>query len=117
YRAHGSNASWDWLKVISPCVDALGQLARNFHAMLGANQGTRHAPPNLSKDIESLMKYISDHKVYEISKGRTLDDDEAPTKDIMAAGFHSLTTGSKNPLAEYNEAFERLQRRRRMRPV
>ncbi|KAF9556358.1 hypothetical protein CPC08DRAFT_778467, partial [Agrocybe pediades] len=23
YRAHGSNASWDWLKVISPCVDAL----------------------------------------------------------------------------------------------
>ncbi|KAF4613503.1 hypothetical protein D9613_007562 [Agrocybe pediades] len=117
YRAHGSNASWDWLKAVSPCVDALRQLARNFHAMLGADQGTRHAPADLSKDIDSLMTFMSEHKVYEVQKGRTLDEDETPAKDVIAVGFHNLTTGSKNPLAEYNEAFERLQRRCRMKPV
>ncbi|KAF9568050.1 hypothetical protein CPC08DRAFT_813857 [Agrocybe pediades] len=117
YKAHGSNASWEWLKLISPCVDVLRELARNFHDMLGADQGTRHAEPRLAKDIESLMKYLSEHKVYQIQKGRTLDEDEPPVKDVITAGFHSLTTGAKNPLAEYNEAFGRLQRRRRMKSV
>ncbi|KAF4610292.1 hypothetical protein D9613_010674 [Agrocybe pediades] len=117
YKAHGSNASWDWLKLISPCVDVLRELARNFHGMLGADQGTRHAEPQLAKDIESLMKYISEHDVYKIRKGRTLDDDEPPAKDVITAGFHSLTMGAKNPLSEYNDAFARLQRRRRMKSV
>ncbi|KAF9536202.1 hypothetical protein CPC08DRAFT_775592 [Agrocybe pediades] len=97
YKAHGSNASWEWLKLISPC--------------------TRHAEPQLQKDIESLMKYLSEHNVYKIQKGGTLDDDEPPVKDVITAGFHSLTTGVKNPLSEYNDAFARLQRRRRMKPV
>ncbi|KAF9564044.1 hypothetical protein CPC08DRAFT_760432 [Agrocybe pediades] len=114
YKAHGSNASWDWLKMISPCVDVLRELARNFHGMLGADQGTRHAEPQLAKDIESLMKYLSEHDVYKIRKGRTLDDDEPPAKDVITAGFHSLTMGAKNPLSEYNDAFARLKRRRRM---
>ncbi|KAF4623824.1 hypothetical protein D9613_001534 [Agrocybe pediades] len=116
-KAHGSNASWDWLKLISPCVDVLRELARNFHGMLGADQGTKHAEPQLAKDIESLMKYMSEHKVYTIQKGRTLDDDEPPVKDIITTGFHALTMGAKNPLAEYNEAFSKLQRRRRMKTV
>ncbi|KAF4622603.1 hypothetical protein D9613_009000 [Agrocybe pediades] len=76
-----------------------------------------HAEPQLAKDIESLMKYMSEHKVYTIQKGRTLDDDEPPVKDIITAGFHALTMGAKNPLAEYNEAFSKLQRRRRMKTV
>ncbi|KAF9568626.1 hypothetical protein CPC08DRAFT_624950 [Agrocybe pediades] len=117
YKAHGSNASWEWLALVSPCVDMLRQLARNFHQMLGADQGTRHAPPQLSKDIESLMNSLSEHKVYEMQKGRTLDEDDQPVKDIISAGFHSLTTGAKSPLNEYNEAFVKLQRRRRMDPV
>ncbi|KAF9556932.1 hypothetical protein CPC08DRAFT_776651 [Agrocybe pediades] len=117
YKAHGSNASWEWLTLISPCVDMLRQLARNFHQMLGADQGTRHAPPQLSKDIESLMNSLSEHKVYEMQKGRTLDDDDPPVKDIISVGFHSLTSGTKSPLNEYNEAFVKLQRRRRMNPV
>jgi len=117
YKAHGSNASWEWLGLVSPCVDMLRQLAKNFHQMLGADQGTRHAPPQLSKDIESLMNSLSEHNVYKIQKGRTLDDDDPLVKDIISAGFHSLTTGTKNPLNEYNDAFEKLQRRRRMKPV
>ncbi|KAF9560202.1 hypothetical protein CPC08DRAFT_708254 [Agrocybe pediades] len=52
-----------------------------------------------------------------LDKGRTLDDDEPPAKDVITAGFHSLTMGAKNPLSEYNDAFARLQRRRRMKSV
>ncbi|KAF9538142.1 hypothetical protein CPC08DRAFT_526145 [Agrocybe pediades] len=109
YKAHGSNASWEWLASIAPCVDMLRKLARNFHQMLGADQGTRHAPPQLAKDIDSLMVSLSEHKVYEIQKGRTLDNDDPPVKDILSVGFDNLTAGTKSPLAEYNEAFQRLQ--------
>ncbi|KAF4622416.1 hypothetical protein D9613_009125 [Agrocybe pediades] len=87
------------------------------YQMLGADQGTRHAPPQLAKDIDSLMVSLSEHKVYEIQKGRTLDNDDPPVKDILSVGFDNLTVGTKSPLAEYNEAFQRLQRRRRMKPV
>ncbi|KAF9555008.1 hypothetical protein CPC08DRAFT_696026 [Agrocybe pediades] len=110
YKAHGSNASWEWLASIAPCVDMLRKLARNFHQMLGADQGPRH-------HIDSLMVSLSEHKVYEIQKGRTLDNDDPPVKDILSVGFDNLTAGTKSPLAEYNEAFQRLQQRRRMKPV
>jgi hypothetical protein len=36
------------------------------------------------------------------------------TKDVIALGLQNLTAGGKNPLAEYNGAFKRLQKRRNM---
>ena len=39
--------------------------------------------------------------------------------DVVAVGLKNLTDpgGAKSPLSEYNDAFERLQRRRRMDPI
>jgi hypothetical protein len=76
----------------------------------------KHAPPDLRSDIQSLMNSLDEHKVYRILKGRMLKDDEL-AKDVIGVGLQNLTTGDKNPLAEYNGALRRLQKRRNMNPV
>ena len=40
YKAHGSNASWDWLDTLAPTIEVLRNTARNFNDTLGAEQGT-----------------------------------------------------------------------------
>lgn len=103
--------------MVGPCVDVLRQLARHFNHELGSDQGTKHAPPDLSKDIDCLMSSLAEYKVYELQPGRTLDDEDKPVKDVIQVGFHNLTEGAKSPLSDFNEAFRRLQERRRMKTV
>jgi hypothetical protein len=62
------------------------------------------------------MNSLDEHKVYQIQKGRMLKDDEL-AKDVIGVGLQNLTGGEKNPLAEYNGALRRLQKRRNMNPV
>ncbi|EDR02479.1 uncharacterized protein LACBIDRAFT_309524 [Laccaria bicolor S238N-H82] len=116
YKARGSNASWEWLETISPCVVVLGDLQKTLNDTLGGDQGTKHAPPDLKDDIESLMSSLDEHKVYQIQKGRMVKEEEV-VKDVVGVGLQNLTAGEKNPLNEYNAAFKRLQRRRKMKPV
>ena len=96
YKAHGSNASWEWIESVAPCVDVLRQLSKNFNDILGADQGTRHAPANLNEDIATLMESLDENDVYRISKGRVLDDDNEPVKDVIATGLQNLVEGNKN---------------------
>jgi hypothetical protein len=116
YKAHGSNASWEWVDVIAPCIEVLRNIAREFNDILGSDVGTRHAPPNLSNDIATLMESLEENNVYRVQKGRMLEDDQA-VKDVVETGLQILIEGEKNPLHEYNNAFQRLQHRRRMKPV
>ncbi|KAF8172686.1 hypothetical protein BJ912DRAFT_1024993 [Pholiota molesta] len=117
YKAHGANSSWEWLETMAPLCDALRKVAHNFNDMLGSDQGTRHAPPDLTDDIAALMESLDDNNVYRLKKGRVLEDGDEPVKDVIAAGLRSLEDGPKSPLYEYNEAFQKLQRRRKMHPV
>ncbi|KAJ7319127.1 hypothetical protein DFH08DRAFT_926720 [Mycena albidolilacea] len=92
YQAHGSAASWEWL-------------------------GTKHAPTNLSADIELLMGSLAEHEVYEI-KGRVFaDGDGSPTPDVITDGIQQITDNTSNPLTEHNAALLKLQARRRLRPL
>ncbi|KXN83323.1 hypothetical protein AN958_01559 [Leucoagaricus sp. SymC.cos] len=65
YKAHGLNTSWEWLFLISPCVEVLHQLASSFNSALGSDQSVQHTTPNLSCDIMSLIDSLHDHHVYE----------------------------------------------------
>lgn len=103
--------------MISPCVNVLRKLAQSFNDILGSDQGTRHASPDLANDIRTLMDSLHEHDVYTLKLGRVLDDDDEPAKDCIAIGLQNLTEGSKNPLSEYNDAFGHLQRQRKMTPV
>jgi hypothetical protein len=119
YKAHGTNASWEWLEKIAPCVEILRNLARNFNDILGADVGKRHAPPNLTNDIETLTDSLEEYGVYKIQKDRVLGDGNQQVPDVVAVGLKNLTDpdGKKSPLSEYNDTFQRLQRSRRMDPI
>ncbi|KAG7087025.1 hypothetical protein E1B28_013004 [Marasmius oreades] len=108
-KAHGSNSSWEWLAMISPCIATLRKLATNMANTVGeATQGTRHAAADLSKDINTIIESLEQHKVYQIIDGRILDNDDAPVKDVISEGIIHLT----GPLHDYNTAFKSLQARR-----
>ncbi|KAJ6468839.1 hypothetical protein C8R45DRAFT_1055210 [Mycena sanguinolenta] len=107
YKADGEGHSWDWLALISPCVDILRQLATKINLDLGACQGSKHASPDLAEDIQSLMDSLTEDEVYTEKEGRVLDDDEKPAPDVLSVGMAALTHGgSTTPLAEFNEQFE-----------
>ncbi|KAJ7772439.1 hypothetical protein B0H16DRAFT_1451515 [Mycena metata] len=117
YHAHGSAASWEWLGMVAPCVTALRHLSISIINILGSDQGTKHAPPDLSTDIELLMNSLTEHEVYQI-KGRVFaEGDGSPTPDVITVGIQQLTDSASNPLTEYNAAFLKLQARRRLRPL
>ncbi|KAK7019993.1 hypothetical protein R3P38DRAFT_1236976 [Favolaschia claudopus] len=118
YKADGDGHSWDWLAMISPCVDILRTLATRIHADLGARQGLKHTIPNLDKDIAALMDSLNEHDVYTLQPGRVLDDDEQPVPDIVSVGMAALTHGTSiTPLAEFNQQFNTLRKRRRLTPI
>ncbi|KAG8709847.1 hypothetical protein FRC11_005160 [Ceratobasidium sp. 423] len=118
YKAHGSGASWEWLAHISPCVDFLRRLAREFHRTLGDDQGAKHAPTDLSRSIHTLMRSFAANEVHTIKPGRSrVDADGAPVTDIVTEGMRQLVHGADGPIAKFNRAFARLQKRRRVMPV
>ncbi|KAJ6626313.1 hypothetical protein B0H10DRAFT_2211201 [Mycena sp. CBHHK59/15] len=118
YKVDGDGHSWDWLAMISPCVDILRTLATRIHTYLGARQGSKHTIPNLDEDIAALMDSLDEHDMYTLQPGRVLDDDEQPVPDILSVGMAALTHGASiTPLAEFNQQFEILRARRRLMPV
>ncbi|KAJ7901536.1 hypothetical protein B0H13DRAFT_2234103 [Mycena leptocephala] len=91
YKADGAGHSWDWMSLISPCVDILRQLATKINVDLGARQGSKHATPDLEEDIDALMDSLTEHEVYVEKEGRVLDDDEKPAPDVLSVGMAALT--------------------------
>ncbi|KAH6899239.1 hypothetical protein BKA70DRAFT_1375313 [Coprinopsis sp. MPI-PUGE-AT-0042] len=119
-KAHAQgNATWDWLTRLSPCTIALRDLSNSFHELFGSDQGTKHAQAKLQDDIQSLVDSLSEHHVYDLRKGRTVDDDDKPVIDVVTVGVMELSQsrGSKGPIAEYNAWFRDLQRHRQMKTV
>ncbi|KAI0073016.1 hypothetical protein K474DRAFT_1604071 [Panus rudis PR-1116 ss-1] len=113
YKAHGSNATIEWLQMISPCIDTLRKLATQMNQELGSRQGTKHTTPDIWRDINELMKSLHEHSVYRFEAGRTIPGDKAEVPNLFTVGLDAL----KKPLKDYNIAFQKLQARRRMKPL
>ncbi|KAG8698170.1 hypothetical protein FRC09_007391 [Ceratobasidium sp. 395] len=118
YKAHGSGASWDWLAIISPCVDFFRTLARQFHRSLGDNQGVRHAMANQARSIELLMRSLSSSEVHTLKPGRKrATGDGEPVVDVLSAGMQKLVHDSDSPLVEFNRNLNNMQQRRKLIPI
>jgi hypothetical protein len=90
--------------MVAPCVQVLRHLATTMKYQLGVDQGTKHEPADLSRDIATLMASLKDYKVYE-NLGRVLDKDDSPVIDVITSGLKQLTEAIANPLNQYNQAF------------
>ncbi|TFY82048.1 hypothetical protein EWM64_g1965 [Hericium alpestre] len=84
YAAHDSGASWEWLHMISPCIQLLRDLATGVNSTLGAKQGNRHACLDLTEDVQELMGSLQHHKVYHEVLGRVFAPDDKPAADVIA---------------------------------
>ncbi|KAI0732737.1 hypothetical protein C8Q72DRAFT_968443 [Fomitopsis betulina] len=115
YKVHGSSASWEWLAMISPCVDVLRSLAVSMNSTLGAQQGTKHTTPSLEQDIAHLRVSLRRFHVYEVIPGREIDDgsDNPVVPDSLTLGLQRLG----EPLKEFNAVFAKLQARCRAPPL
>ncbi|KAJ7853010.1 hypothetical protein B0H14DRAFT_2354547, partial [Mycena olivaceomarginata] len=114
----GAGHSWDWLALVSPCVDILRQLATRMNVELGTRQGSKHATTDLANDIAALMASLNDHEVYVEKEGRVLDETRSPSRMSSSVGMAALTHGASiTPLAEFNQQFDILSERRRLTPV
>jgi len=102
--------------MITSCVNVLRQLAKTMNEVMGYDQGLQHAAVDISKDIASLMVSLDDRKVYCLTRGRMLDEDQL-VNNVTAVGLEALITGATNPLNEYNGTFQQYQERRRMPPI
>ncbi|KAG9123668.1 hypothetical protein FRC07_014320 [Ceratobasidium sp. 392] len=118
YRAHGSSASWEWLAIISPCVDFLRTLARQFHRSLGDDQGVRHAMANQARSIEMLMQSLSSSEVHTVKPGqKRATGDGEPVIDVLSAGMQKLVHNPNSPLVEFNRNLREMQQRRKLTPI
>ena len=99
--------------MISPCVDILRQLTTQINHDLGSRQGSKHASPDLSRDINELMKSLREHRVYTVERGRVIEGEKALVPNLVSSGLRALP----KPLREYNSTFLKLQARRRMTPL
>ncbi|KAJ7615159.1 hypothetical protein DFH06DRAFT_1013602 [Mycena polygramma] len=118
YKADGAGHSWDWLALVSPCIDVLRKLATQINTDLGSRQGAKHTIPGLEDDIATLMDSLDEHEVYIEKEGRVLDDDEKPVPDVLSVGMAALTHGASiTPLEEFNRQFNVLRERRRLTPI
>ncbi|KAI0350723.1 hypothetical protein OH77DRAFT_1514255 [Trametes cingulata] len=113
YKAQGSNASWEWLQNISPCVMLLRTLATQVNRSLGARLGTRHHSPQLHRDISAIRDKLRMHNVYGVEPGRIIEGENREVPNVVTTGLNQLP----GPLSDYNRMFTQLQRRRRMTPL
>ncbi|KAG8699950.1 hypothetical protein FRC09_006271 [Ceratobasidium sp. 395] len=109
HKAHGSNSSWSWLAVISPCTEALRALVKDLNGMLGTYLGSKHTTPNIAPDIEKIIDSLDKHKVYSLQPGRTYEGQDEPTKDAESVGFHLLFDAKSSSLSQYNKSFKTTQ--------
>lgn len=80
---------------------------------LGSRLGQKHHTPDISKDIRKLLDSLRTKAVYEVQPGRTVENAKAEVPNIVTSGFRALA----GPLREYNERFERMQRRYQDKPL
>lgn len=101
--------------MVSPCIELLRRLATQINHDLGSHQGSKHTSPDLTLDIEELMKSLADHRVYTVEAGRIIDDesDNPCVPNAVGLGWTQLA----GPLADFNTQLRRLQARCRMKPL
>lgn len=109
YKANRSNASWEWLAMISPCIAVLRKLAEQMNSVLGEPLGTKHHTPEWHHDLMTMHNSMCKHSVFHMCAGYVLCGIKEPeVPNVIAAGLKQLT----NPLTEYNKTFQQLQQHR-----
>lgn len=99
--------------MISPCINILRMLATQINEKLGSKQGSKHHSPDLTRDIQELMKSLRRYHVYEKQPDQVIEGPRAMVQDVIVTGLRDL----RKPLDDYNSLFTWLRARHRVRPL
>ena len=66
YSMQGGGTSWEWLEMVSPCVNVLHRLVSGMNDTIGSKQGTKHATPDITRDLCELRHSLAEAQVYEM---------------------------------------------------
>ncbi|KXN81300.1 hypothetical protein AN958_05211, partial [Leucoagaricus sp. SymC.cos] len=113
----GKHDAFNELDLVQEHLNYWIKLVSNFHNTLGSDQGTKHAEPDLSKDIQTLMDTLDEYNVYQLQPGCALKGEGQVVPDVIAVGYANLTESSHNLLDEYNNSFQELQEMHHCTPV
>ena len=114
YKAQGSNASWEWLETISPCISVFCQLAAQMNETLREQLGSKHHSLDLECNLVSLIGSMHENGIFCLESGCILCDmKNTEVPNVMVSGLKQLP----NPLSEYNKMFDQLQHRHREAPL
>ncbi|KAH9940490.1 uncharacterized protein BXZ73DRAFT_42703 [Epithele typhae] len=106
FKAQGSNASWDWLSMITPCITLFRQLILQINSQQGARLGIKHHTPSIKRDLACLQDSMHAHEIFSHTPGRYLHGLKKPlVPDVVTTGTLTLN----KPLTEYNTTFTQLQ--------
>lgn len=100
--------------MVTPCISLLRNIALQVNTSFGARLGTKHHVPDLGRDLTTLQDSMRANGVLRQDPGRILrgiKNGEQP--NAITAGLLNL----REPLSDYNQAFAKLQRRRRQTPL
>ncbi len=96
--------------MVTPCISLLRHVALQVNTNFGARLGSKHHTPDITRDLTELQDSMRANSVFRQQPGRIL-------RGIKSCEVpNAITTGLLNlhePLADYNMAFAKLQRRRR----
>ncbi|KAE9390679.1 hypothetical protein BT96DRAFT_1063542 [Gymnopus androsaceus JB14] len=91
YNAKGSNRSWDWLSMITVCIqelrNAMQTVQKNFEI---SSFGTQHTIPDMTKEVEHLVQALKDNQIQSYVENRE-------TNQYIDSRCDLLEDGSKYP--------------------
>ncbi|KAK7019707.1 hypothetical protein VNI00_017984 [Paramarasmius palmivorus] len=87
YAAKGSNASWEWLSMISVCIYTLREALRSVQkAYKTPMYGTKHTVPDMSKEIQCIAEALKDENIQVYVPDRPANRGVDPVRDLMHEG-------------------------------
>lgn len=83
--AKGPNATWEFIKRISPCVDVFRHIIQSIEVefSLSRRSGT-HKSPEIIADVARLAEHIAEYRVHSFTPGRV--SPIKPVRDSLGEG-------------------------------
>lgn len=91
HSATSSNITWDYISKISPAIPTLNYIGDHVDKSFGLIQGTRHADPSASTDLQVLRKSFRDAKTFQHDPSFHGNATELTCKDYSLRGWNELS--------------------------
>jgi hypothetical protein len=95
--------TWESFETTLLVVEALQGLSKMFHATLGVDQGTNHAPAELSKGVKALTISLKTCDMYKLKAKKTKAENDSEVSVESRETRGGRDSGSEDSEANIND--------------